>query len=80
MMSKKEGKAFLRRWRLVNAREIKELRETPLDIKLCQLAALMASAKQMGWTDALREGEAEVRARWQQLRKANGVRKRKRSW
>jgi hypothetical protein len=79
MMSKSEGKTFLRRWRLVNAREIKELRATTLDTKLCQLAALMAAAKQMGWTDALREGEAEVRARWQQLRKAYCIRKGKRS-
>jgi hypothetical protein len=79
MISKSEGKAFLRRWRLVNAREKKELRKTPLEVKLRQLAALMASANQMGWTDALAEGEAEVRDRWQRLRKLYLIRKGKRS-
>jgi hypothetical protein len=73
MMTKSEGKAFLRRWRLVNTREIKDLRHTPLEVKLRQLAALMASVNQLGWTEALREGEAEVRDRWQRLRKAYGV-------
>jgi len=73
MISKKEGRAFLRRWRRVNTREIQELRATPMDTKIRQLAALMASVEQLGWTEALREGEAEVRDRWNRLRKAYGV-------
>jgi hypothetical protein len=70
MISKKEGRAFFRRWRRVNKREIQELRETFVDTKLRQLAALMASAEQIGWSEALREGEAEVRDRWNRLRRA----------
>jgi hypothetical protein len=35
---------------------------------LRQLAALMASAETMGWTEALAAEEAEVRDRWNRLR------------
>ena len=41
-----------------------------MELKFRQLAALMASAKQLGWNEALAEGEAEVRDRWMRLRKA----------
>jgi hypothetical protein len=59
-MTKAEGRAFKRRWRLVNEFEKKELQRTSLETKFRQLAALMASAKQLGWDDALSEGEAAV--------------------
>jgi hypothetical protein len=72
-MTKAEGSAFKRRWQLVNQFEKKELRGTSLDTKFCQLAALMASAKPLGWSKALAEGEAEVWERWQRLRRAYGV-------
>ncbi|MFZ5863691.1 MAG: hypothetical protein ACOYXR_12710 [Nitrospirota bacterium] len=46
-MSKQDARAFVRRWALVNAREIEELRATPPDQKLRQVAVLMASVR---WT------------------------------
>jgi len=72
-MTKAEARAFKRRWRLVNEFEKKELRRTSIETRFRQLAALMASAKQLGWDEALSEGEAEVWDRWQRLRKAYGV-------
>lgn len=68
-ISAKEAHALRKRWQRVNAQERRELRSTPLVKKLQQLAALMASVRQMGWTSALSEGEAEVRERWVRLRK-----------
>jgi len=60
---------------MVNAAERVELRTTPLDRKLRQLAALMASVQSLGWTDALAAEEAEVRAHWNRLRVALCTRK-----
>jgi hypothetical protein len=57
------------RWDLVEVAERDELRELTLAAKLGQLAALMASVKQMGWSDALQEGDEEVWMRWQAMRK-----------
>jgi hypothetical protein len=67
-LSRQEAQAFRRRWALVNAAERAELRATPLDRKLQQLAALMASVQPLGWTNALTAEDAEVRARWNRLR------------
>ena len=63
-----EAWKFLVRWELVNAAEKTELQSTSLDQKFRQLAALMASADEMGWTEALASEEAEVRDRWNRLR------------
>lgn len=67
-LTRQEARAFRTRWEMVNAAEQLELRTTPLDRKLRQLAALMASVKSLGWTEALAAEEAEVRARWNRLR------------
>jgi hypothetical protein len=72
-MTPKEARAFVARWRLVNEAEREELRATPMELKLRQLAAMMASVDQIGWTEALAAEQAEVRERWKQLRKAYGV-------
>ncbi len=64
-----EAQAFRARWETVNAAEREELRATPMVHKLRQLASLMASVKSLGWTTALAAEEAEVRDRWNQLRK-----------
>ena len=69
-LTKAEALAFRERWRLVNEREVEELRATPPEVKLQQFNTLLAWARQFGWTEALREGEAEVRERWVRLRKA----------
>jgi hypothetical protein len=67
-MTRAEARAFRIRWELVNAAERAELQATPLDRKLHQLAALMASVEPFGWTEALTEEESQVRARWNLLR------------
>lgn len=69
-MTKEEAAVFTRRWDLVNAAEQEELRSTTAAVKFRQLAALMASVDELGWTESLREEEAEVRERWIKLRKA----------
>ncbi len=53
---------------MVNAAEQAELRATPLDRKLQQLSALMASVRPLGWANALTAEDAEVRTRWNRLR------------
>ncbi len=67
-LTKAQARAFQARWEMVNAVEQAELRATSLDRKLRQLAALMASAGPLGWTDALAAEETQVRARWNRLR------------
>jgi hypothetical protein len=63
---------YKRRWALVNAAEIQELRSTSLDQKARQTAALMESGKSLGWMDLNDPQEKEVRDRWNALRKAKG--------
>lgn len=72
-MTKEEALAYKMRWEAVNAFEREELRNTPVHIKLQQLAALMSSVKVLGWHSALSEGEDELRARWNHLRKLYNV-------
>lgn len=64
---------YLSRWKMVNAAEQEELRRTSLEQKIMQLNALMLSVKQMGWEEALKSEEAEVRERWKRLREAYHV-------
>jgi len=68
-----QARAFRARWQVVNDAEREELRRTPLETKLQQLASLMALARQLGWTDALAQEQGEVRERWSRLRKVYGV-------
>jgi hypothetical protein len=69
-LTKAEARAYKARWRKVNEAEIEELRQTPMDVKLCQAAAMMASVAALGWTEGLSDGDAEVRDRWNRLRKS----------
>lgn len=59
----------MKRWKNVNAAELRELRQTPLSTKILQLATLMSSVKAMGWDRALSREEGEARIRWQRLKK-----------
>jgi hypothetical protein len=68
-MTRAQAHAFRSRWSLVNAAERQELRKTPMAQKLLQLAALMSSAQLLGWMDGASPGEAEVRQRWNRLRR-----------
>lgn len=43
-----QAEVWKRRWRFVAAREIEELRNTPVEVKLAQLSALMASVDALG--------------------------------
>jgi hypothetical protein len=71
-LTKADGRAWLRRWRLVNRQEREELRHTSLEVKLRQLAALMFSSTQLGWNDKLASEEILARERWLRLRRAYG--------
>jgi len=71
-LTKAQARAFRRCWRLVNAREQEELRSTSLEVRWRQFNTLLGWAHQFGWTEALGEGEAEVRRRRARLRKAYG--------
>ncbi len=71
-LDKAAARAFVERWRLVNEAEIDELRQTPVEVKLQQLAALMDSVRQLGWDVDLAAEEQMVRERWNRLRKAHG--------
>ena len=69
-ITREEAQAFKERWQAVNAAELEELRATSFEQKLRQLAALMASVKQMEWTAALAAEEDEARQRWLRLKRA----------
>jgi hypothetical protein len=65
-----EALAYFRRWELVRDAEARELRDTPMETKLQQLASLMASRHVFG-PQPDREAEIEVvRERWARLRRA----------
>lgn len=68
-----EARAFRDRWRLVNEREIAEMRATPPAEKFRQLANLVESAKALGWTRD-EAAETEVWERWALLRERLGAR------
>jgi transcriptional regulator with XRE-family HTH domain len=68
-LTKAEAQKFKRRWEAVNAAEREELRSTPVDHKFRQVAALLASAGKLGWTEPLAVEEDQVRQRWAQLRR-----------
>ncbi|MEA3133913.1 MAG: hypothetical protein QOG17_1759 [Gammaproteobacteria bacterium] len=68
-----EARDYLGRWALVHAVELEELRRTPMDTKLRQLASLMASREHFT-EDAMREnGVQEVRLRWARLKQVLGA-------
>ena len=71
-MTKSEALEYVARYKIVNEFEIAELRSTSIGLKLEQTNALMAAARQMGWSQALADEEAEVRERWLRLKRAYG--------
>jgi hypothetical protein len=65
-----EARAYFKRWELVREVEARELRRTPMETKLQQLASLMASRHLFG-PEPDREAETRVvRERWARLRRA----------
>jgi transcriptional regulator with XRE-family HTH domain len=71
-LTKQEARAFKQRWNLVNSAERQALASTPVAQKFRQLEALLASAKQLGWTD-LAANDDEVWERWTRLRRISYV-------
>lgn len=67
-MSAPEARAWLARWRLVEAQETSELRTTPTTVKAAQTAVLMAWARSVPRSAEEDREEAAVRARWRRLR------------
>ena len=71
-ISPEEAKSYLERWSVAAEAERRELRETPIEVKLRQLASLMASAGL--FPDPERAAsEDEVRMRWAKIRQAYGL-------
>jgi putative transcriptional regulator len=68
-LRREEARTFKERWEDVHTAEREELATTPLAHKFRQLAALMASAGQLGWTGAQAADEDLVRRRWARLRR-----------
>ncbi len=54
---------------LVQRRLTEELRATSMETKLLQLAALMASAREMGWSVSLEAEDNATRDRWMALKR-----------
>jgi len=62
-----EARAYADRWAAVEAFQLEELRRTPMETKLLQLAALMASRDLFAYDSERDKGVAEVRKRWARL-------------
>ncbi|HEX8844022.1 MAG TPA: hypothetical protein VF791_05235 [Pyrinomonadaceae bacterium] len=67
-MTKEEAQQFKARWKLVNEAVIEEMRRTPASAKLHQLALMYEAGQMLGWDDALKKDEHEVRERWRRLK------------
>ena len=61
---------YRERWAIVRERLNEELRATSMETRLRQLANLMQSAHEMGWSQSLADEDEAVRARWMALRRA----------
>ena len=69
-ISPQDAARYQERWAIVRERLNEELRGTSMETKLRQLASLMQSAREMGWSQSLDEENDAVRARWMALRRA----------
>lgn len=61
---------YLDRWKLVSEMEAQELRDTPLEIKVRQLAILMASRHLFEEDQDREDGISMVRERWARIRES----------
>jgi hypothetical protein len=67
-----EAQAYLARWRLFRDFEAAELQRTPMETKLRQLAALMASRDLFGPEPDRDTQVRDIRERWVRLRRTLG--------
>lgn len=69
-MTKKDAKAFRRRWRMVNDFTLQESRRASVQDRYRDYLSLMELALALGWDKDLSREDALVRQRWNELRKA----------
>ena len=69
-LSPQAAARYQERWAIARERLNEELRATSMETKLRQLANLMQSAREMGWSRSPDEEDDAVRARWMALRRA----------
>jgi hypothetical protein len=69
-MTPEEARAYLARWQLLRDVEAGELQRTSMEIKLRQLAALMAARDVFGPEPDRDAQVRDVRERWDHLRHA----------
>ena len=72
-LTRKQALEYVGRYRLMNSLKIQDLAATPPEQRLRQAAALMRSARVLGWNRQLEAEDQIVRRRWARLRKAYGV-------
>ena len=72
-LTRKQALEYVGRYRLMNRLDLQELAATPPERRLQQAAALMRSARVLGWSRRLEAEDRIVRKRWARLRKAYGV-------
>ena len=68
-MTKAEARAWMDRWKIVNDFEREELRRTPIETKVRQLAAMMAMALRLDWHTSTDAELRLIRERWVRLKK-----------
>lgn len=68
-LTPQEAQAFKKRWEAVNAAERTEIRSTPMEHKFRQVAALLASGAEFGWSETPEAEDDPVRQRWTRLRR-----------
>jgi hypothetical protein len=66
-MTSEQARAFAARWQQVAEAEREELRTASMERKFAQLAALMESARALGWETTDKVEVEAVRMRWNQL-------------
>lgn len=69
-MTREQALAYKAGYEAVNAIEIAELRSMSFEEKFEHAAALMESARQMGWVEALASEDDVVRELWVRLKRA----------
>ena len=69
-MTKEQALAYRSGYEAVNALEIAELRSMSFEEKFEHAAALMVSAREMGWVAALSAEDDNVRKLWIRLKRA----------
>jgi len=69
LITKSEARAWKRRWKIINDFERKELRRTPLETKLRQLAAMMRMARELGLDRTDDEEVKAIRKVWVRMKR-----------